>query len=137
MASLPMVLSSGTAANGRVQPSVMTTRVFLHLLICIAIAFQGVASARVVAQPCPMEQGSASMGIDLAAAGHPCCNDADTRASTGEVCKTGQECPLSQALMLGFDGAFLMSLSLNHRPALMSAPLSFDPSSVWRPPTLS
>lgn len=115
----------------------MTKRVFLHLLICIAIAFQGVASARIVTQPCPMEQGRASIGIDLTASEQSCCNDADTHASTGEICKTGQECPLNQALMLGFDGAFVMPSAQSHRLAHLLTPLFVDPSSVWRPPTLS
>lgn len=69
---------------------------------------------------------------------HDCCNDADTAAKTGHACKTGQECNLTQACMalpLLF-GAGLPAAAYSVPPP--QDPLwSFDPTSVWRPPTLS
>lgn len=113
-------------------------RAFLSFLLCLALAFQGVAGAHAFEQPCPMEQEMQVEALDAVAAADDCCNDADTAGRTGEPCKSGQECSVSHAFAVA-------SLTLaDHAPAAgriaPSAnrhPPSFDPSAVWRPPIIS
>ena len=69
---------------------------------------------------------------------HECCNDAETSAKTGKLCKAGQECNLSQLFTV---------VSLRppgHQPVAALPvspgnpfPPSFNPSDIWRPPALS
>lgn len=75
---------------------------------------------------------------DMAAdnAGHGCCNDAATFAKTGKPCKTGQQC-LSVGVFMAFapQAASLPAPGSQRIPATGFFAHTFDPSSVWRPPT--
>jgi len=112
-------------------------RAFLTFLLCFALALHGNANAHVFKQPCPMEQG-APIAMDMSGAAGDCCNDADTAAKTGKLCKTGQSCSVPVV------GA-IASLPLPELIVAASCPvptarlvtLSFDLVAVWRPPTLS
>ena len=113
-------------------------RVLLAFLLCLAVAFQGAANAHVITQPCPLEHSEEVVTMDATAPAGDCCNDADTAGSTGEPCKSGQECSVAHAFAV-------VSLELAGRapasgliaPTAELAPLSFDPSAVWRPPITS
>lgn len=115
-------------------------RYFWALLLSLAIPLQGFGSSYALAQqkPCPMEQVVAQQVVDDMGSAHDCCNDADTASQTGDPCKPSQDCQLSQTSGLP------PSLELPVSPATsaLAAPPpgrlpSFDPSSVWRPPTRS
>jgi hypothetical protein len=112
-------------------------RLFTFVL-CLALALQGVAQARVVEQPCPMQKRMHAHGVHAAKTAHHCCNDAATAAKTGKACKTGQACAAA--------GAWLMSSQslCTSAPLAVSSVSSFEPFALsidfggrWRPPALS
>lgn len=112
-------------------------RAFLTFLLCFALALHGNANAHVFKQPCPMEQG-APIAMDMSGAAGDCCNDADTAAKTGKLCKTGQTCsvPVVGAIAsLPLPEPIVAASCPVPTPSLVTA--SFDPLAVWRPPTLS
>lgn len=110
-------------------------RVFLLLLLCIAIPLQGFAHMSVAETTYAMEHAAAEFMAD-AATPHDCCDNADTPAkTTGKACgQCGSPCPVFQVR--------------THSPAPVHAVRfprfrlielfvhSFYPSSVWRPPAL-
>jgi len=112
-------------------------RTFLALLLCFTLAIQSNANAHVFKQPCPMEQGTQA-AMDMAAAAGDCCNDADTAAKTGKLCKTGQSCsvPVVGAIASLPLPALIVAASCPV-PTARLVTLSFDLVAVWRPPTLS
>lgn len=116
-------------------------RILWALILCLAIPFQGFANAHAfVEPPCPMEQAAAEAAMDTAAAmmDEDCCNDAATASATGKLCKTGQECKLAQGYGIVPSGSSASTPpSPYFIPVAEGPPSSFDPSSVWRPPTLS
>jgi hypothetical protein len=112
-------------------------RAFLTFLLCYAVALHGNANAHVFKQPCPMEQG-VSIAMDMSGAGGDCCNDADTAAKTGKLCKTGQSCSvpgIGAIASLPLPEPIVAAPCLVPTARLVTA--SFDPLAVWRPPTLS
>lgn len=72
------------------------------------------------------------------AADDDCCNDADTVAKTGKLCKTGQEC---SAGGIGLIASFRTASFTPEHPLRIDSPARpiFDaaPAGIWRPPTLS
>ncbi len=112
-------------------------RAFLTFLLCFAVALHGNANAHVFKQPCPMEQG-APIAMDMSGAAGDCCNDADTAAKTGKLCKTGQSCsvPVVGAIASLPLPALIVAASCPV-PTARLVTLSFDLVAVWRPPTLS
>lgn len=111
-------------------------RVFLFLLISIALPLQGYAHFVVPKVPCPMEP-MAMMGIADAAAMHHCCNDAKTAEKTGKPCKSAQPCQSTgQFLPFSELEALPQGLASSVRfPHLADTLFSFDPAATWRPPT--
>lgn len=113
-------------------------RALLSLLLCLAVAFQGIASAYAFKYPCPMEQDGQGMMMDAMHGHGDCCNDADTAAKTGKLCKSGQ--PVNLTFSWAVD-SFQAPLQIPVSSCLVATtgfmPLSLDPSAVWRPPTLS
>ncbi|MCJ7799609.1 MAG: hypothetical protein MUP33_07590, partial [Polaromonas sp.] len=83
----------------------------------------------------PMQQDRAS-AMATVDAGGDCCNDEETAASTGQLCKIGQVCP--SPCVTGGAGLALAApapgTSAPDATALAFA-LSTDPSGVWRPPS--
>lgn len=116
-------------------------RALLFGLLCFAISLQGFAGVALPEKPCPMESAAQSGEIvamaDMAA-DHDCCNDADTFAKTGKLCKTGQEC---SAGGIGLIAAFRIASFKPAHPLHIASPAQpiFDaaPAGIWRPPTLS
>ena len=115
-------------------------RVFLALLLCFAIAFQGSVSAHTVQMPCPMGyDGSPSMAVDdhVQAVGD-CCNDTDTVAKTGKLCKADTPCGSLSAFAVPAFHAYIPSAQASDPVSALTALVaSFDPPGVWRPPSLS
>ncbi len=114
-------------------------RAFGLLLLCVALALQGVAQARGVKQPCPMEQSGHAIAVDVAVdAQQPdCCNDAATAAKTGQPCKTGAECQSASACLLVAGTQYALRVAAP-QPLRIVEPLApaDTPTSVWRPPAL-
>jgi hypothetical protein len=115
-------------------------RLILIFSLCIAVPFQGIAGTLPVSAPCPMMQGNVdtmmhSMADMNNAAQHDCCNDADTLAKTGKLCKTGQECPSSSVYLpepfLAIAPSFSASSPSFSRDTLA---ITRNTSLVWRPP---
>lgn len=118
-------------------------RLFLLTLLCLAIPLQGVAGARMLSEPCPMEQSdhmAHMQGSDMdqqtaSMAGHDCCNDADTAAKTGQMCKTGEHCPFSVQYPPSVASSLFLPVEQSTLfPSLVLTVRSFDATSVWRPP---
>lgn len=118
-------------------------RLFLLTLLCLAIPLQGMASVHMLAAPCPMEQSDGMAQMEMSemdqqtasAADHDCCNDAETTAKTGKMCKTGQDCPVSAQYPASLPPSPHLAVELSTQYlALVLSVRSFDASSVWRPP---
>jgi len=115
-------------------------RALLVWLLCFFVAFHGSVSAHAFQMPCPMEHdGSPSMsGDDSAQAAGDCCNDAETAANTGKLCKTDTPCGSSSACVLPSFHAYIPSAQASDPVSALTALVaSFDPTGVWRPPSLS
>lgn len=64
-----------------------------------------------------------------------CCNDAETFAKTGQVCKSGQECNVGVQGLTSFPvTASMTPASAASFPALAVFFRSFEPAALWRPP---
>jgi hypothetical protein len=110
-------------------------RPLIAFLLCFFVAFQSMANAHVLQQPCPMDQ---SQDVSVAADGDGCCNDADTVAKTGKLCKTDVPCGSLGACVLPSFRVWLPATPASDPlPAKQTQHSSIDPSGVWRPPTLS
>ena len=110
-------------------------RVFLFLLLSIALPVQGYAQFVVPKMPCPMEQMAKMDGAE-AAAMHDCCNDAETAAKTGKPCKSAQPCQSAgQFLLFSALGVLPQDQAPSVRfPHLADILFSFEPAATWRPP---
>jgi len=115
-------------------------RVFLALLLCFIVAFQGSVGAHALPAPCPMDHdgGSSASVNESAQAVGDCCNDAETAAKTGKLCKTDTPCGSSSASVLPSFHAHIPSAQASHPVSALAALIAtFDPSGIWRPPFLS
>lgn len=106
-------------------------RVFLFLLLAIAIPLQGYAH---FAQPwvsCPMEEAAMTAMVDAAA--HDCCGDQDP---AGKICKSGQPCQsVGQHFVApAIDALPQMAAAATRYPRVAMRAIAFDPSATWRPP---
>lgn len=107
-------------------------RLFIILLLSLALPLTGMAGFEAPVEPCPMqEQGMSQMaGMD-----QDCCQDAGKMTPHGKkACKTGQECKTSSLLQVSL-------LSAPHHPVAPQTPsrynhllLSQAPADLWRPP---
>ena len=112
-------------------------RAFTALMIFFMVAFQSNVDARVVKQPCAMEQGMQAEMHDSAAT-RDCCNDEETAAKTGNLCKTGQECNLPHTFTLvSLQAPVQAPVATPVVPAGNLFSPSFNPPDIWRPPTFS
>lgn len=110
-------------------------RVFLFVLLSIALPLQGYAHFAAPKPPCPMEQMGV-MDMSDTRVMHDCCNDAETAAKTGKPCKTAHPCH-SSVQFLPFSEWDVVSqdmASAFHFPLLADILFSFDPAATWRPP---
>ena len=113
-------------------------RALVSLLVCLALAFQGVAHARIVDPPCPMQQPMHDAFDASTQAQHDdCCNDADTTAKTGKACKTGAQCQSTSACLPLASPSGPMLLASAPQPRIEERLAPADSThSVWRPPAL-
>jgi hypothetical protein len=110
-------------------------RIFIVLLLLLSVAFQSIAATHVFEPPCPMEADMHSgMMADTGTPGD-CCNDADTAAKTGKLCKNAQNCSPSQVFTLASFTA-LVDVPFSALPAPMANDFAPPPTpgDIWRPP---
>lgn len=113
-------------------------RVFLFLLLAIAVPLQGYAHFAQPLVPCPMED-TAMMAMVDADAAHDCCDDAESGSQTGKACKSGQPCQSGgQHFSVSTLGVLpQMPVPATRFPRIAAFTFSFDPAATWRPPALS
>jgi hypothetical protein len=107
-------------------------RVFLFLLLSIAVPLQGYAHFAQPLVPCPMED-TAMMALVDAADAHDCCDDAET----GKACKSGQPCQTGGQHFSVFSTLDVLSqepVPATRFPRIAADMFSFDPAAAWRPP---
>jgi hypothetical protein len=109
-------------------------RVFLFLLLSLAVPLQGYAHFAQPLVPCPME-GSAMMALVDAADAHDCCDDAET----GQACKSGQPCQTGgqHFSVVTFGLLPQEAVPATRFPHIAADMSSFDPATAWRPPAQS
>lgn len=113
-------------------------RVVTLLFLCLSLALVNVGYAHSYNTSCPMENNGGGMGDMEHNISADCCNDAETAAKTGELCKADQNCSVSPLVI--FSSAPTYShISTIRNTALNIIPRVPDssPSDLWRPPTLS
>ena len=115
------------------------TRMLLICLLILTIPIQGMTAVGQLEQPCPMDQAMAAMDKGDEPAGHvalprgDCCQD--EAAVSGQLCKPGQECHISQLSVSGrpIIVGFLDGAPTAVPPMIMSyTPLALN--TIWRPP---
>lgn len=107
-----------------------------QLLLCFVMLFQGIAGAVVPIHYCPMQASGSPMAMDATAV-HDCCNDAETYAKTGKLCKSGQECHVTNACVPTLSPSVSPAPAPSPwQPAQQPDRLPSTVSSVWRPPIL-
>src|SRR5262245_38961895 len=114
-------------------------RAFVSLLVCLALAFQGVALARIVDPPCPMQQPTHEVAFDAStqAQQDDSCNDAETTAKTGKACKTGAQCQSTSVCLPLASPSGPMLRASAPQPRIEDGLAPADSThSVWRPPAL-
>lgn len=120
-------------------------RLFLALLLCLALPLQGWAAGVSVQTPCPMEAEMAlhdsvadtDTDTDSNMPRGDCCNDMDAARLTGKLCKTGQECPAPTGWVAHPVISMAQALPLGDLLAPVSqVPPRGTPASIWRPPSL-
>lgn len=113
-------------------------RVLFTLLLCLLVTIQGGVSAHAFQAPCPMGHAP-GMPMSSDAAMDPdsgCCNDAETAAKTGKLCKSDASCSHSSV-------GIPSSINANMSAARAASPVftlreridEIDPPDVWRPPS--
>jgi hypothetical protein len=125
-------------------------------LLCVVLPLRAVADAVAAnSNHCPMMQAQSdqdapaqaehhanghpsSHAQETAAASHDCCNDADTAARTGQLCKMGQDCTAPMTYLL--PPATLQQGVTTQRTFFASHHITLHnrpPAAVWRPPSLT
>jgi hypothetical protein len=108
-------------------------RLFLVLLLSLALPLTGMAGVPSSTEPCPMQMPDMPMMSDMSP---DCCQDGAAPADHSKSCKPGQECKTGGMLQLSmpvlkapvmFANALIASLSSDFIP-------DRTPSGVWRPP---
>jgi hypothetical protein len=114
-------------------------RRLLLILICVGLAVH-VSAARALAKtPCPMEATMQAMlaAGDLDPADLPdCCNDLQTYAVTGQLCKSGADCGGSTtAAWIPAQPMSALTVVTSAIPVARPAPPFAVPAAQpWRPP---
>lgn len=111
-------------------------RRLILLMLCLALPLQGWAGLRSAELPCSMEEMVAAQPAEGTVSALPeCCNDAETAALTGQLCKSGQECQVPTHWVAGAAAA-LAQAAPGFAPIARLAPPP-PPGAltlVWRPP---
>jgi hypothetical protein len=109
-------------------------RVFLFLLLSLAVPLQGYAHFAQPLVPCPMEI-TAMMAMVDADAAHDCCDESGSQ--TGKTCKSGQPCQTGGQHFSVFSTLDVLSqepVPATRFPRIAANMFSFDPAAAWRPP---
>ena len=111
----------------------------LTLLLCACLVLQGANMAVASETPCPMQADMEAMVLagELDPADLPsCCNDLQTWAETGQLCKTGLDCQ-GLAAWAPAPAAVATQVPRSSVPpeALNFAAPHAPPGAPWRPPT--
>ncbi|MDO9009217.1 MAG: hypothetical protein Q8K57_10850 [Thiobacillus sp.] len=107
-------------------------RIFLALLIALALPAQTLADARMAIGCCPMS----AMDMQAAmASGHDCCDEHDTN-STGAHCDAGSNCHCGFHLALAIHDFLLPSVRerAHYSSAFPTQPYPAPSTVHWRPP---
>ncbi|MCW5637006.1 MAG: hypothetical protein KIT17_26995 [Rubrivivax sp.] len=113
-------------------------RRFVLILVWLGLALQGAAVRAMVDVPCPMEATMQTMlaageldETDLA----DCCNDAQTFAATGQLCKSGHDGNASPTIGLPPAPGSVVAAPASAAPCAAIAAQRPAPVSLpWRPP---
>ena len=114
-------------------------RRIVFVLVCLGLALQGQAVRALEKVPCPMEATTQAMlatgDLDPADLAADCCNDPQTFAATGHLCKSSADCnaPPAMALLTAQHtaGAAEASAAPQAGPTSARSALTATP---WRPP---
>jgi hypothetical protein len=116
-----------------------TLRLFLILLLSLALPLAGYAGFAVGIEQCPMHASSEGVTEAMMDCMGCCEEDMQTKSKTGKACKFGQECKTSHSSQILIPKVFLSFIptatslfSPSH-----SRIISHDASGVWRPPSVS
>lgn len=107
------------------------------MLLSLAIPIQATAAALAVPPPCVMDPSPAQLHGSDAHHAAPCCNDAETAAKTGKLCKSGHDCK-SLGLALGMPHRMLpIGSPRGAEPLHLPIPrLDATRARIWRPPSM-
>lgn len=108
-------------------------RVFLFLLLSLAVPLQGYAHFAQPLVPCPMEAAAMMALVDVDAA-HDCCDESGSQ--TGKACKSGQPCQTGgqHFSVSTLDVLAQEPVPATRFPRIAANLFSFDPAAAWRPP---
>lgn len=113
-------------------------RRILFILVCLGLALQGEAVRALEKAPCPMEATTQAMlaAGDLDPADlSDCCNDLQTFAATGHLCKSGTNCNASPAISpMPMASAAVDAPASGAPQAGPVSALSAPTATPWRPP---
>ncbi|MDZ7855781.1 hypothetical protein [Sphaerotilus sp.] len=113
-------------------------RRILFILVCLGLALQGEAVRALEKQPCPMEAAMQTMltagdldPTDLA----DCCNDLQTYAATGHLCKSGTDCNAPPAISpVSMPSTAVAAAASTGPEASPTSTHSAPTATPWRPP---
>jgi len=106
-------------------------RVFLFLLLSIAVPLQGYAHFAQPLVPCPMEDTAMMAMVDVDAA-HDCCDESGSQAcKAGQPCQTGGQ----HFSVATFGRRPREAVPTTRFPRSASDMFPFDPAAAWRPPS--
>lgn len=114
-------------------------RRLLFILLCLGLSLQTPAVRALETTPCSMEATMQAMlaAGDLDSAGLPdCCNDLQTMAATGHLCKSGTDCGTSPtAFWLPAQPSTALTAAVAIAPlASPTPPFAAPIAQPWRPP---
>jgi len=115
-------------------------RTLLVCLLLVSLPLQAMTPKETNRAPCPMAHAMGSMAMDADHGTMPqqtpdCCEDAETLARTGQLCKPGQDCQASQLsipLQQPVTGPHAVAPPAQQAPPPIWSPLALN--AIWRPP---
>jgi len=111
-------------------------RLCLYLLLCLVLPVNGMAGARVLAEPCPMlmQHGDEAMMAMAAGADDDCQGEHHSMPSGGHLCKDGHLCKSSSPFQVVSVGLSLLTPAQPVPAHLPRALPPVAPEPVWHPP---
>lgn len=108
-------------------------RIFLALLIALALPAQALADARMAVDCCPVS-AEAEAAPETLSTGHDCCHE-DDAGGAGKTCNAASCCPCGAHLALTFHIFLTATHERVHTLAVFSTqPYPAPPDTHWRPP---